>query len=70
MSYIYPNYKTKKAAKQAIADGQTVTCKRNCPWGQESVMNGKETIEGPHYPEPHKWYGQATIKDGIVIKLT
>lgn len=70
MSYIYPNFKTKKAAKQALAKGRNVTCRRNTPSGQVTVSNGTETIEGPHYPEPHRWYGKATIKDGLVIKLT
>jgi len=70
MSYIYPNFKTKKEAKQALQLGQTITCRRNCPWGHETISEGTETIEGPHYPEPHKWYGKAIIKEGLVIKLT
>ena len=31
--------------------------------------NGTEFVEGPHYPEPHKWYAQVTVKDGIVVKV-
>ena len=70
MSYIYPNFKTKKAAQEAIASGQLVTCRQNTPYGQQPASDGTESIEGPHYPEPHRWYGKATIKDGRVIKLT
>jgi hypothetical protein len=33
------------------------------------VQNGWETVEGPHYPQPHRWYAQVEVKDGIVIKV-
>ena len=29
-----------------------------------------QTVEGPHYPEPHKWYATATLdEDGAVVKV-
>lgn len=28
-----------------------------------------EFVEGPHYPEPHRWYAQVEMKDGIVVKV-
>lgn len=31
--------------------------------------NGREYVEGPHYPEPHRWYAQVEVKDGIVVKV-
>ncbi len=31
--------------------------------------NGTEFVEGPHYPAPHSWYAQVTVKDGIVVKV-
>jgi hypothetical protein len=31
--------------------------------------NGRETVEGPHYPEPHRWYAQVEVIDGIVVKV-
>ena len=70
MSYIYPNFKTKKAAIDAIKRGERITCKSNTPWGQAEITNGTESIEGPHFPEAHKWYGIATIQAGRVVKLT
>ncbi len=33
------------------------------------VMNGQETVEGPHYPRPHTWYARVTVEQGIVIKV-
>jgi hypothetical protein len=35
----------------------------------EPVYNGWETVEGPHYPEPHRWYAQVEVVDGIVVKV-
>ena len=32
--------------------------------------NGTESVEGPHYPQPHTWYAQVTLKDGVVVKVT
>jgi hypothetical protein len=26
-------------------------------------------VEGPHYPEPHKWYAEVEVKDYIVVKV-
>jgi len=69
MAYIYPNFKTKKAAKEAIAKGEKIICKDNTPWGHPRLSDGMATVEGPHYPEPHRWYGKVTLKDGQVIKL-
>jgi|TARA_Y100000310_G_scaffold276791_1_gene294186 hypothetical protein len=31
--------------------------------------DGRVSLEGPHYPEPHRWYAQATLKDGIVVAV-
>jgi hypothetical protein len=65
--YTRTNFKTKKALKQAVAEGQQVIC-FNPGLGQD-VQNGTVYLEGPHYPAPHTWYAQATLKDGIVVKV-
>jgi hypothetical protein len=31
--------------------------------------NGSETVEGPHFPEPHRWYASVQVKDGIVVSV-
>ncbi len=31
--------------------------------------DGWETVEGPHYPEPHRWYAQVFMENGIVTKV-
>lgn len=33
------------------------------------VQDGRATIEGPHYPEPHRWYADVEVKDGYIIKI-
>lgn len=63
--YVSPNFKTKKELKTAVAEGRAVTVFQP-GLGPDAPENGKATIEGPHYPQPHRWYAQVTIKDGIV----
>jgi hypothetical protein len=62
------DYKTKKELKDAIANGKQVTVYQ--PGGLfPSQTDGEVVLEGPHYPRPHTWYAQATIKDSIIIKV-
>jgi hypothetical protein len=39
------------------------------PFGGNEPMNGTFGCEGPHYPEPHRWYATCTAKDGVIIKV-
>jgi hypothetical protein len=67
--YADTNYRTKKALKEAVANGKEVTVYQ--PGGIfASQRDGRVTIEGPHYPEPHRWYATATIADGVIVKGT
>lgn len=62
------NFKTKKALKDAVAEGRRITVYQ--PGGIfPSKEDGEVSLEGPHYPEPHKWYATATIKDGVIVKV-
>ena len=65
--YVSPNFKTKKALKEAVANGKEVTVYSPGPF--PAKQNGTEYVEGPHYPAPHSWYAQVTVKDGKVIKV-
>jgi hypothetical protein len=65
--YVSPNFKTKKALKEAVAKGTTVIV--YSPGLFPAKSNGEEFIEGPHYPAPHTWYAKVTIKNGIVVKV-
>lgn len=67
--YTHTNFRTKKAFKKAVADGDGVTVFQPGPFGGDEKTNGTVAIEGPHYPQPHKWYATATLKNGFVIKV-
>jgi hypothetical protein len=67
--YTHFNFKTKKALKVAIESGKRVTVYQPGPFGSGDVRNGVVTIEGPHYPEPHRWYATATVENGVVVKV-
>lgn len=65
--YTTKNYKSKKALKEDVANGVAVTL--FAPGLGTPKDNGTETVCGPHYPAPHKWYAQVEMKDGKVIKV-
>jgi hypothetical protein len=67
MAYVDPNFKTKKALKEAVANGEQVSVFSPGPY--PAKQNGTEYIEGPHYPKPHTWYAQVEVKDGMVTKV-
>jgi hypothetical protein len=68
MAYVDPDYRTKKEFKQAVKDGV-----KHIPYINgfifKAIQNGREVIEGPHYPKPHTWYATATIKNGLVTEV-
>lgn len=67
--YTHRNFKTKKALKDAVANGELVTVFQPGPFGGREPQEGVVALEGPHYPEPHKWYAQATLQGGRVVKV-
>ena len=68
MSYVNPDYATKKAFKAAVAAGISHTTYN--PSGLfETCQNGEDVIEGPHYPKPHRWYAVVKVKSGTVVSV-
>ena len=69
--YTIENFKTKKALKDAVAAGKSVGIFQ--PGGLDntdySKFTGTAYLEGPHYPEPHRWYAVATVENGIIVKV-
>lgn len=65
--YVSPNFKSKKALKEAVAKGDTVTVFSPGPF--PCPTEGEVSIEGPHYPEPHRFYARVVVKEGRVIKV-
>jgi len=67
------NFRSKKALKEALAKGEKIgVYQPNDMFGNtEKVRTGEHQValEGPHYPEPHCWYAQATVVDGYITKV-
>lgn len=65
--YVDPNFKSKKALREALAAGQEVDV---YPPGLGTVPeNGRVSLEGPHYPQPHTWYATGTMVDGRLVSV-
>ena len=67
MSYVSPNFKTKKALKDALKDGKVIEVYQ--PGLGTVPVNGTVYLEGPHYPEPHRWYAEGTMAGGRLVKV-
>lgn len=74
--YTTKNFKTKKALREAVEArangvGQPVTYYQpnGDIFGSTPPVDGSITVEGPHYPEPHRWYASCTVKNGEIVKV-
>ena len=66
--YTSTNYRTKKSLKEAVANGNTVTVFQPGPFPGKT--DGNVALEGPHYPEAHRWYASAQVARGVIIPGT
>lgn len=67
--YTSVNFKTKKALKEAVARGDKIRVFQPGPFGGCEPENGRVCLEGPHYPEPHRWYAEALVENGFIAKV-
>lgn len=68
--YVSPNFKTKKALKDAVKEGREVMVfQPNNIFNTPIPKNGTVSVEGPHYPQPHSWYARVTLEDGVIISV-
>lgn len=67
MAYVSPNFPTKKTLKEALQRNLPISVYQ--PGIGEVPKNGSISIEGPHYPQPHRWYAEDTMKNGKLIKV-
>jgi hypothetical protein len=65
MAYVDPNFRTKKEFLAAVQSGESLLIYSPGPFPVNA--NGRNTVEGPHYPQPHKWYAAVIVRDGIVV---
>lgn len=69
MTYTVDNFKTKKALKEAVAQGKIVRTFE--PGGiATATLNGTVFLEGPHYPAPHSWYAKAEVREGRIVRVS
>ncbi len=66
MAYCSTNFKTKKALKEAVERGEQVRV--YSPGVFPCNSDGKVSLEGPHFPQPHTWYASAVVKDSYIVK--
>jgi hypothetical protein len=62
MAYVTTNFRTKKALKEAVKAGEIVYLQQNM-YGTPWFSGNKAVVEGPWYPEPHRWYANVTTDD-------
>jgi hypothetical protein len=68
--YVQPNYQTKKELREAVKSGAVVTILQPGPFGgDEGRKTGVISVEGPHYPEPHRWYARVRVVRGVVVEV-
>jgi len=77
--YTVKNFRSKKELKAAVEaylqastsplHSTPVRYYQPGPFGGNEPMNGTFCCEGPHYPEPHRWYATCTAVDGVIIKV-
>jgi len=67
MAYVSPNFKTKKALRDAIAAGQEIHVFQ--PGLGTVPRDGTVGLEGPHFPKPHTWYAEGTMANGRLVRV-
>lgn len=67
--YTTVNFRTKKQLKEAVAAGRKIGVYQPGPFGGNEPTNGKVCVEGPHYPEPHRWYAECKLENGIIVSV-
>jgi hypothetical protein len=60
MAYTVTNYATKKALIEDFKAGKQIEVYQ--PGGMFPLRAGSTSIEGPHYPKPHKWYASGEVE--------
>lgn len=70
--YVSPNFKTKKAFKEAVKKANETGVgfpEVFSPGPFPAPTKGETSVEGPHYPAPHTWYARVLVSDGKVAKV-
>ncbi|MCG3771376.1 MAG: hypothetical protein JW384_02562 [Nitrosomonadaceae bacterium] len=70
MAYCTTNFKTKKAFKEAVKNGEVLGVWQPSPMGSSNVFGATVCVEGPQYPAPHSWYATVSVDmEGKVLSV-
>jgi hypothetical protein len=68
--YTHINFKTKKELREALKAGKKITVYQPNDIGYSAPpTQGTVYLEGPHYPQPHKWYATGHLIDGYLVSI-
>lgn len=65
--YTIDNFKTKRALREAVAAGRAIGVFQPGPFGGNEPTEGEVSVEGPHFPEPHRWYARVRLAGGRIV---
>jgi len=68
--YVTPNFKTKKALREAVVRGDRVTVFNPARPFRDPPRDGMVVVAGPHYPKLHRWYATVRLEDGLVVYVS
>ena len=63
--YTEQNFKSKKALKNAVENGEKIAIFQPGPFGG-IPKSGTICLEGPHFPQPHTWYATVEMENGFI----
>ena len=71
---VSPNFKTKKALKEQLKKNADPAEYHKCievfaPGLGTVPKDGTVYLEGPHYPEPHRWYAEGILQNGVLVAV-
>ena len=67
--YAVINHKSKAAMRRMIKEKGHAGRAMAVGLESDPPMNGVVSLCGPHYPKCHSWYGDATLKDGVIVAI-
>jgi hypothetical protein len=67
--YTVKNYQTKKELVADYLSGKKIETFQPGGYFTAGPQSGEAVIEGPHYPQPHRFYVGVTLRDGIIVAI-
>lgn len=71
MAYVTGNPKSKAELKRRMASGEAFKVFQPRPFGHgglDILEAGEYSVEGPQYPEPHRWYARVKVNAAGLVE--